>query len=133
MRPWVGVLLVAVGGAAGAVIRHGCNEVCAWLTITKFGRALPLSTLLVNMLGCLAIGALMAYSRRGQLSDEWRLLLVTGGLGALTTFSAFSFETLVLARETSPGAAVINVVANVAGCLLAVWLGWALGLNIELP
>lgn len=126
MRPWVGVLLVAVGGAVGAVIRHGCNEVCVWLTITKLGRALPLSTLVVNVLGCLAIGALMAYSRRGQLSDEWRLLLVTGVLGAFTTFSAFSFETLMLGRDTSPSAAVINVLANVVGCLLAVWLGWSL-------
>ncbi len=126
MRPWVGVLLVAVGGAVGAILRHGCNELSAWLTVTKFGRVWPVSTLVVNLLGCLAIGALMAYARRGQLSDEWRLLLVTGGLGSLTTFSAFSVETLLLARETSPGAAVINVVANVVGCLLAVWLGWAL-------
>ena len=127
MRPWLGVLLVAIGGAVGAVARHAANELCRGLLEGIFGRLWPLSTLIVNVVGCLAIGYLMALFRRGELSDGWRLLLVTGGLGALTTFSAFSFETLMLARDDTFALATLNTVANVVLCLLAVWLGWWLG------
>ncbi len=69
----------------------------------------------------------MARYRREQLSDEWRLLVVTGGLGALTTFSAFSYDTLMLAREHTFALAILNTAANALLCLLAVWLGWWLG------
>ena len=124
MRPWLGILLVALGGAVGAVARHASNELFRRLLDEKLGRFWPLSTLLVNVFGCLAIGCLMALVRRGVLSEEWRLLLVTGGLGALTTFSAFSFETLLLAREETFSLALANVATNVLLSLLAVWLGW---------
>lgn len=127
MRPWLGVLLVAIGGAFGAVARHASNELCRWLLESKLGRFWPLSTLLVNVAGCFAMGVLMALFRRQQLSDEWRLLLVTGGLGALTTFSAFSFETLMFARDDTMALAILNTVANIVFCLLAVWLGWGMG------
>lgn len=127
MRPWFGVLLVALGGAIGAVARHASNELCRRLLESKLGRFWPLSTLLVNVVGCFLIGLLMALFHRGQLSDGWRLLLVTGGLGALTTFSTFSFETLVLGRDETITLAMLNTAANVVLCLLAVWLGWWLG------
>lgn len=126
MQTWWRLLLVAVGGAVGALARHGINELCLRWTQTKFGRVVPLSTLLVNVVGCLLIGMLMAFVRRGQLSEEWRLLLVTGILGALTTFSAFSFETVILARQNSFGMAVVNTVANVTLSLCATWIGWRL-------
>ena len=124
MRPWLGILLVALGGAVGAVTRHASNELLRRLLEGKLSRSWPVSTLLVNVVGCFAMGCLMAFVRRGALSEEWRLLLVTGGLGALTTFSAFSFETLLLAREESFSLAFANVAANVLLSLLAVWLGW---------
>ena len=127
MRPWLGVLLVAIGGAVGAVARHASNELCRRLLENKLGRYWPLSTLLVNVVGCFAIGLLMALFHRGHLSDGARLLLVTGGLGALTTFSAFSFDTLLLARDDTFALAAINLAANVVLCLLAVWFGWWLG------
>ena len=119
MRPWLGVLLVAIGGAIGAVARHASNELCRRLLENTLGRFWPMSTLLVNVVGCFAIGFLMALYRREQLSDEWRLLLVTGGLGALTT--------LMLARDHTFALAILNTAANVVFCLLAVWLGWWLG------
>ena len=126
MQTWWSLVLVAVGGAVGALARHGSNEFCKRWTMSAFGRNLPLSTLLVNVVGSLLIGALMALVRRGQLSEEWRLLLVTGILGALTTFSAFSFETVMLAREESFGLAALNTLANVALSLFATWIGWRL-------
>ncbi len=124
MRPWFGILLVALGGAVGAIARHASNELFRRLLDGKLGRFWPLSTLLVNVVGCFAMGCLMAFVRRGELSEEWRLLLVAGGLGALTTFSAFSFETLLLARDEAFSLALVNVAANVLLSLLAVWLGW---------
>ncbi len=126
MQTWWSVVLVAAGGAVGALARHGSNEFCKRLTTTTLGRFVPVSTLLVNVVGCLLIGVLMALVRRGQLSEEWRLLLVTGILGALTTFSAFSFETVMLAREESFGLAALNTLANVALSLCATWIGWRL-------
>lgn len=126
MRTWLSLLLVALGGAVGALVRHGSNEFCKRWTIVTLGRFVPLSTLLVNVVGSLAIGVLMALVRRGQLSEEWRLLLVTGILGALTTFSAFSFETVMLAREDSFGMAALNTLANVTLSLCATWIGWRL-------
>ena len=126
MQAWWGVLLIAIGGAVGAVARHGSNELCQRWLLPKLGRAYPLSSLLVNVVGCLLMGALMALVRRGQLSEEWRLLLITGFLGALTTFSAFSFETLMLTREDAFGLATVNTLANVVLSFLAAWLGWRL-------
>lgn len=126
MQTWWSVVLVAAGGAVGALARHGSNEFCKRWTMTALGRFVPVSTLLVNVIGSLLIGVLMALVRRGQLSEEWRLLLVTGILGALTTFSAFSFETVMLAREESFGLATLNTLANVALSLFATWIGWRL-------
>ena len=126
MGTWWSIVLVALGGAVGALVRHGSNEFFKRWPLITFGRVVPLSTLLVNVVGCFVIGILMAFVRRGQLSEEWRLLLVTGILGALTTFSAFSFETVMLAREDSIGLAALNVLANVALSLFATWIGWRL-------
>lgn len=127
MRPWIGILLVAIGGAVGATARHLSNEIFRHWLEPKLGRAWPISTLLVNVVGCLMIGLLMAMFRRERLSEEWRLLLVTGGLGGLTTFSAFSYDTLTLTRDASFGAGLLNMALNVGLCLLAVWIGWWLG------
>lgn len=126
MRTWWGIILVALGGAVGALVRHGSNELFKRWSLTTIGRLVPLSTLLVNVVGCFAIGVLMAFVRRGQLSEEWRLFFVTGILGALTTFSAFSFETVMLARDDSMGLAALNLLANVAISLFATWIGWRL-------
>ncbi len=109
MRVWWYVFLVAIGGAIGSVLRLGVNELCRYWLMLKFGRVFPLGTLAVNILGGLLIGAFMALVRREQLSEEWRLLLVTGFLGGLTTFSAHSFETLMLAHEEAFGLALANV------------------------
>src|SRR5438093_7633478 len=103
MQAWWGVLLIAIGGAVGAVARHGSNELCQHWLLPKLGRAYPLSSLLVNVVGCLLMGALMALVRRGQLSEEWRRLLVRGVLGALTRFSGLGFASLMLTREDALG------------------------------
>jgi CrcB protein len=85
------VLAVAVGGAFGAVARYG---VSIWM-MQQFGGGFPWGTLAVNLVGCFLLGLLDGFVVSGQLvSAEARLLLGTGFLGALTTFSTFSVETI---------------------------------------
>lgn len=85
------VFAVAVGGAFGAVARYG---VSIWM-MQQFGGGFPWGTLAVNLVGCFLLGLLDGFVVSGQLvSAEARLLLGTGFLGALTTFSTFSVETI---------------------------------------
>lgn len=109
---------VAVGAAAGALLRWLAG---VWLNPSWSG--FPLGTLLVNCVGGLLIGAaLMWFSR---FPDEfWRLLFVTGFLGGLTTFSAFSLESLHLLQKDEWGMAAAHTVAHVAGALGCAALGF---------
>lgn len=118
------VLAIAAGGALGALLRYfAVNAVAAWL-----GRGFPWGTLLVNVSGCLLMGVLyVLFVERSALAPEWRLGLLTGVLGAYTTFSAFSIETLQLFEEVGLVPALANVALSVVLCLLAVWLGAGLG------
>lgn len=116
-----GVLLVALGGAVGSVARFGLSSLVG---TTAAGARFPLGTLVVNVLGCAAIGAFMgsAYSRDWLLGPA-RLFVVTGLLGGFTTFSAFGWETYALAEGRSPGGAALNVLLQLALGIGAVWLG----------
>ncbi len=118
-------LVGAAGGALGSMARHGVNVLVhgRW-PLMRF----PLSTLVVNVLGCLIIGLLagLVMSDRITFRFYWREFLFVGILGGFTTFSAFGLDTMTLAR-TSTAAAVWNVVAQVVLGLLAVRLGMLLG------
>ena len=115
------VLLIGVGGFAGSVLRY-------WLSGLAQDAArdslFPWGTLAVNLLGCLAIGAVVQLAEaRGAFSAETRLFLATGLLGGFTTFSAFGNETLNLLRGAERGLAAANVLANVILGLACVQLG----------
>ena len=80
---------VAVGGASGAVLRFGINEVF----IRRNWLGLPLATMIANVLGCLLAGLLLVWlESRGPFTAFWRNLLMVGFLGGLTTFSALGLE-----------------------------------------
>lgn len=111
--------LVALGGATGAVLRA---LIAALIARLGFG-ALPLATLAVNVLGCLAMGGLMVLFARGSLKDEHRLLLCVGLLGAFTTFSAFAQESLDMLHARRFFALGAYVLLSNALCLGAVWVG----------
>jgi CrcB protein len=118
------LLLVGLGGGLGAVARYWLSGVVqeALRNVT-----FPYGTLTVNVLGCLTIGGLSYLAdARGVLTQETRLLLITGFLGGFTTFSTFGNETVGLAR----GGENVPALANIAGHLLlglgAVWAGRAL-------
>ncbi|HUP91454.1 MAG TPA: fluoride efflux transporter CrcB [Solimonas sp.] len=113
-------LAVAAGGAAGSVARYQLT-----LALRLLAPQWPWGTLLVNVVGSLAIGALGAGFGLRPVPDWVRFGLMSGVLGGFTTFSAFSIDTLDLWR-TQPAAALLNVLVNVAlslaACALGVWL-----------
>ncbi len=111
---------VAIGAAAGAL--------CRWVAGVWFNAAwagFPLGTLLVNCAGGLLIGGSLAWFSRWP-DDFLRLLFVTGFLGGLTTFSAFSLESLHLLQKNEWGMAVLHTVAHVFGALACAALGFRL-------
>ncbi|MEN8176839.1 MAG: fluoride efflux transporter CrcB [Pseudomonadota bacterium] len=121
------VLLIAVGGALGAVMRYWTSTtVHQWL-----GRDFPYGTLVVNVLGSLAIGALyVLLVERVTTAPELRALLLIGFLGAFTTFSTFSIETLQLLEEGAVLRASLNMAISVMACVAAAWLGVIAGRSL---
>jgi fluoride exporter len=115
------LVLVGSGGFLGAVFRYLLSGFVQ--TLTK-SIGFPYGTMVVNIVGCLLIGVLSQMDElRGILSTETRLLLLVGVLGAFTTFSTFSNETLNLLTENKIGFALLNVVVSVTVGLGAVWIG----------
>lgn len=115
-------LWIGLGSALGGMARHGCSDLAA----RYIGVGFPWGTLIVNVTGSLIIGFLAALSvddGRILLSQDARAFLMVGICGGFTTFSAFSVQTLDLARDGQWFAAAANVVASVVICLVAVWLG----------
>ncbi len=112
-------MLVAAGGACGAVARYGMVSVSS-----KLGLGFPWGTALTNIVGCFAIGFVLgAYAGAEWFVDFGRSFLVVGILGGFTTFSAFSMETLMLIDADQWGMASVYVLVSVAVCLLAAWAG----------
>lgn len=113
------VLLVASGGALGALLRFGCVS----LTARAFGPGFPLGTLAVNAVGCLAAGLLAAWLEARGESPQLRAFAAVGLLGGFTTFSAFGVETVTLLREGRSAAALGYVALSLAFGLGGVALG----------
>ncbi len=111
---------IALGAILGAWARHGAS-----LWVQSKGWSQPWATLGVNLMGALIIGlALGAQLTRAWMSEEARFFLVTGFLGALTTFSTYSWETLRLYHDQGMGIAALYVLASNLGCFGLVWMGW---------
>ena len=120
------ILLVAIGGACGAVLRYGLVSISQLA-----GGSFPLGTLSVNVLGSFLIGIFAAYlTASGSVGGNLQLLFQTGLLGAFTTFSAFSLDTMLLWQNGHAKAAALNVILNVTLCLIVVAAGMALGGNL---
>ena len=121
MEKW---LLVMLGGSLGAASRYGVSLLSARLLATQY----PYGTMLVNLAGCFLIGLLFALADRSRLlTPDVRLLLITGYLGALTTFSTFSLETVSAGRAGLTLQALTNILINNLGGLSLTWLGLRLG------
>ena len=117
-------MLVMVGGSLGAASRYGVGL----LTARLWGTGFPWGTMVVNLAGCFIIGLLFALADRSRLlTPDVRLLLITGYLGALTTFSSFSLETVNAGRSGLTLHALANILINNAGGLALTYLGLRLG------
>lgn len=117
-------MAVAVGGAIGSMARHATNVI-----VGRFiGHQVPLATTVVNVMGCAAIGMLAGGIAGGRLhmSLPMRTFVFVGILGGFTTFSTFGLDTLTLAHEGRPLAAMANVTVQVGLGLAAVFGGYAL-------
>ena len=118
-------LAIAVGGALGSMARHAVNQLANASVLRP-----PAGTAIVNLLGCLIIGALagLIASHRIAMPPHWREFVFVGLLGGFTTFSAFGLDTFLLARTQSIAYPAINVAIHVVGGLAAVWFGYRLAL-----
>ncbi|NOQ80153.1 MAG: fluoride efflux transporter CrcB [Gammaproteobacteria bacterium] len=118
---------IAAGGAFGAIMRFWVSGgVYAWL-----GRDFPYGTLSVNVIGSFFIGiASILLTEKLTLTAEVRSFVMIGFLGAFTTFSTFSLETLFLLQEGLLIKAAGNILTNVLFCIMATWGGMILARSL---
>jgi CrcB protein len=116
------VLIVGIGGFIGSIARYLLSGVAQRCVTGSF----PLGTLIVNVLGCLAIGFVWyLVDFRAWSNPQVRVFVTAGMLGGFTTFSAFGLETFALMRVGQNVLAAANVAGNVALGLAAVAIGWS--------
>jgi fluoride exporter len=112
-------LLVASGGAVGAMVRHWVYNAGPFP-----GQKSVLATFVINVAGSLLIGAMyVLVTERAQLSPEWRNLVSVGFLGAFTTYSTYSLDALQLLQRGEFATALLYLVGTMLVCLLAVYAG----------
>lgn len=118
------ILIIMLGGSLGAASRY----LVGIITARFLGTGFPWGTLIVNLSGCFIIGLIFALAERSRmLTPDIRLFIITGYLGALTTFSSFSLETINAARTGLMLQPVMNIlINNICGLgltFLGLWLG----------
>lgn len=117
------IAAIAIGGALGAVARYGANLGA----VALLGQGFPWGTLSVNILGSFIMGALVSYfALQYQPSEPVKLMLLTGFLGAFTTFSAFSLDVSVLWERGNMLGTGGYIAASVIASIGALFLGMAL-------
>ena len=114
------ILVVAVGGAIGATLRYTVIRFFVYLNVISF----PYGTLVVNIVGSFLIGFLAFLLVNRYLHNETvRLFLIVGVLGAFTTFSSFSLDTLHLFLQHRYFSAILYILSSVILCIIAAFLG----------
>ena len=118
---WTAILAISLGAALGALLRWGLG-----LGLNQILPDLPLGTLTANLVGGYLIGlALALFTQAPQLSPEWRLFVITGFLGGLTTFSTFSAEVVHALQQGRLAWAAATISLHVVGSLGLTLLGLA--------
>jgi len=118
------LLFISLGGAIGTALRF----ITSVLAARWFGTEFPYGTLIVNLAGAFTIGLVQQIGTSTLIiSDDVRLFLATGVMGGMTTYSAFSYETMHLVELGSWQAAAVNVLLTTIACLGLCYLGIAFG------
>jgi CrcB protein len=117
-------LLIALGGACGALSRYGIGRaVNIYLAQVHW----PLGTFAVNIAGSFTIGALyVLITEKSTIHTDWRYVLMVGFLGAFTTFSTFSLESVAMLEAGKVALALLYMSATLASCVIGCWLGMSL-------
>lgn len=118
---WLSILVIFCGAGLGALLRAGFN-----LATVGIASTLPLGTFIANMVGGYLIGIAVAFfGNNPSLSPEWRLLVITGFLGGLTTFSSFSAEVVAFIQRGelawALGTALLHLIGSLALTILGIW------------
>ena len=111
-----------LGGGLGSMCRYG-----VWLMLRPWQVKFPWATLLANGLACIVLGVLLGWQAQAVLSDQRRLLLVTGFCGGFSTYSTFTAETWGLWENGQPALALSNVFINLFVCVICLLIGLKLG------
>ena len=112
------VFAICLGACVGALARWRLG-----LWLNHPGAFMPWGTLAANLIGGYLVGLILAWAHHADLAPFWRLILVTGFLGALTTFSSFSAEVIEMALADRWGAALSTAALHLLGSLALTWLG----------
>jgi len=118
------MLWVGAGGFLGANARYLLG---GWIA-DRWGTAFPLGTFVINITGSFVLGLFLAFAEeRSWLSPDYRLAFAIGFVGAYTTFSTFSYETIRLLQDGAYGFAAANVIGSVVLGIISAFAGFALG------
>jgi CrcB protein len=121
MHPYV---LVFLGGGVGSLLRYSTGRL---IPATVAGSPFPMAILMVNIIASFVLGAVIGWVISRSAGEEARLLIGVGFCGGLSTFSSFSYDTVVLLQHGRFAAALLNIGLNVVVCLVAsaggLWLG----------
>jgi fluoride exporter len=113
------LVAICIGASAGALMRWWLG-----LALNHYYPTLPPGTIAANLIGAYVIGiALVVFSSSAAIAPEWRVLIITGFCGGLTTFSTFSAEIVHLLQQGRPGAAAGAIAVHVVGSLLLTFAG----------
>ena len=116
---WKTLIAISAGASIGAMLRW-----CLSLLLNEYFPAIPPGTLLANLIGAYIVGIAIAYfSTSAALSPEWRLFIITGFCGGLTTFSTFSVEIVALLQQGRAAMACGAIAAHLGGSVLMTFAG----------
>lgn len=120
---WPLVAMIGIGGALGAIARFKIRD----LAEATLGQQFIYGTLIANVVGCFMAGFLISFWQNASISMNLKQAILIGFLGALTTFSTFSLETMALIQEGVWLKAGLNIIGNLVLCLFFVFFGAWLG------
>lgn len=125
---WLDICLVLAGGAMGSVLRYFISRLTYHYHETS--SPFPFATFVVNMLGCFLVGWILIKFQSRQLGSVYRIFFITGFMGAFTTFSAFSLDTMTLINNGHFRTAAMNIFASMAGGISAILAGMYISLKL---